>query len=50
MQVKKYRARTIKEATDKVKRVLGPEAMIVSTTKIVALATKTIFSANEISW
>ena len=34
MQVKKYRARTIKEASAKVKKVLGPDAMILSTQKI----------------
>ena len=34
MQVKKYRARTIKEATAKVKNILGPDAMILSTQKI----------------
>jgi flagellar biosynthesis protein FlhF len=34
MQVNKFRARTIKEATAKVKNVLGPDAMILSTQKI----------------
>ncbi|MCK5568537.1 MAG: protein FlhF [Spirochaetes bacterium] len=34
MQVKKYRAKTIKEATAKVKDVLGNDAMIISTKKI----------------
>jgi flagellar biosynthesis protein FlhF len=34
MQVKKYQARTIKEATAKVKDVLGHDAMIISTKKI----------------
>ena len=34
MQVKKYQARTIKEATAKVKNVLGHDAMIISTKKI----------------
>lgn len=34
MRVKKYRAKTIKEATDKVKGVLGPDAMIISTQKL----------------
>lgn len=33
MQVKKFRAKTIKEATAKVKTVLGPDAMILSTKK-----------------
>ena len=34
MQIKKYRAPTIKEATSMVKEMLGPEAMIISTKKI----------------
>ena len=34
MQVKKYRAMRIKEATDRVKNALGPNAMIISTKKI----------------
>jgi flagellar biosynthesis protein FlhF len=34
MQVKKYRAKTIKEATSKVKDVLGSDAMIISTNKL----------------
>jgi flagellar biosynthesis protein FlhF len=34
MQVKKYRAKTIKEAIGRVKRVLGPDAMIISTQKL----------------
>ena len=34
MQIKKYRAPTIKEATSMVKDILGPEAMIISTKKI----------------
>ena len=34
MQIKKYRAPTIKEATSMVKDLLGPEAMIISTKKI----------------
>ena len=34
MQVKKYRAETIKEATAKVKNILGPDAMIISTEKV----------------
>jgi len=33
MQIKKFRAKTIKEATAKVKNVLGPDAMILSTKK-----------------
>jgi flagellar biosynthesis protein FlhF len=43
MQVKKYRARTIKEATEKVKRVLGSEAMIISTSKVEAPGKNNIF-------
>ena len=34
MQVKKYHAKTIKAAIHKVKNVLGPEAMIISTKKV----------------
>ena len=34
MQVKKYRANTIKEAIGRVRKVLGPEAMIISTRKL----------------
>ena len=34
MQIRKYRAPTIKEATSMVKDILGPEAMIISTKKI----------------
>lgn len=34
MQVKKYRAKTIKEAIARVKSILGPEAMIISTQKL----------------
>lgn len=34
MQIKKYRATTIKEATAKIKNALGPEAMIISTRKL----------------
>ena len=34
MQVKKYRAKTIKEAIAKVRNVLGTDAMILSTKKI----------------
>lgn len=33
MQVKKFRAKTIKEATANVKNVLGPDAMILSSKK-----------------
>jgi len=34
MQVKKYRAKTIREATARIKDILGPEAMIISTKKL----------------
>jgi len=34
MRVKKYRANTIKEAIGRVRKVLGPEAMIISTRKL----------------
>jgi len=34
MQVKKYRANTIKEAIGRVRKLLGPEAMIISTRKL----------------
>ncbi|MDY7034714.1 MAG: hypothetical protein SV375_00930 [Thermodesulfobacteriota bacterium] len=34
MQVKKYQAKTIREATARIKDILGPEAMIVSTKKL----------------
>ena len=34
MQVKKYRAKTIKEAINSVKNAMGPDAMIISTQKI----------------
>ena len=35
MQVKKYRAKTIKGAIGRVRKVLGPEAMIISTKRLV---------------
>jgi len=35
MQVKKYRAKTIKGAIGRVRKVLGPEAMIISTRRLV---------------
>jgi flagellar biosynthesis GTPase FlhF len=34
MQVKKFRAKTIKAATVKVKKALGPNAMIISTSRL----------------
>jgi flagellar biosynthesis protein FlhF len=34
MQIKKYRGKTIQEATSKVKQVFGPNAMIISTKKL----------------
>ena len=34
MQIKRYRAKTIREATDRVKTSLGPDAMIISTTRL----------------
>ena len=34
MQVKRYRAKTVKEAITKVRNTLGPEAMIISTKKL----------------
>ena len=34
MQIKKYRASTIREAISKVKDILGPEAMIISTKRV----------------
>jgi len=55
MQVKKYQARTIQEATAKVKNVLGPDAMILSTQKISKVGEDDIFEiaaltgANNIS-
>ncbi|MBW2492036.1 MAG: hypothetical protein JRE65_12920 [Deltaproteobacteria bacterium] len=55
MQVKKYRARTIKEATARVKNVLGSDAMILSTKKISKIGEDDVFEitamtgANNIS-
>lgn len=55
MQVKKYRARTIKEATAKVKNIMGPDAMILSTNKVSQVGEDDVFEitamngANNIS-
>jgi len=49
MQVKKYRARTIKEATAKVKNVLGPDAMILSTQRISKVGENDIFEITAMT-
>ena len=49
MQVKKYRARTIKEATAKVKNVLGPDAMILSTQKLSNVGENDIFEITALT-
>ena len=49
MQVKKYRARTIKEASAKVKNVLGPDAMILSTQKISKLGEDDVFEITALT-
>lgn len=43
MQVKKYRAKTIKEAIAKVKNILGTDAMILSTKKIMSSNGEDVF-------
>ena len=48
MQVKKYRAGTIKEATAKVKDVLGHDAMIISTKKIKGNGKHSLFEITAI--
>lgn len=48
MQVKKYQARTIKEATAKVKDVLGHDAMIISTKKIEGSGKHNLFEITAI--
>ncbi len=48
MQVKKYRARTIKEATAKVKDVLGPDAMIISTRKVKGVGENNLFEITAV--
>ena len=49
MQVKKYRARTIKEASAKVKNVLGPDAMILSTQKISKAGEDDVFEITALT-
>ena len=49
MQVKKYRARTIKEATAKVKNQLGSDAMILSTQKVSKVGEGDIFEITAIT-
>jgi flagellar biosynthesis protein FlhF len=49
MQVKKYRARTIKEASAKVKNVLGPDAMILSTQKISKTGEDDVFEITALT-
>jgi flagellar biosynthesis protein FlhF len=49
MQVKKYRGKTIKEASAKVKNLLGPDAMILSTQKISKVGENDIFEITALS-
>jgi len=49
MQVKKYRAGTINEAVIKIKKVLGPDAMIVSTKKLNNGVNKDVFEVTAVS-
>ena len=49
MRVEKFRAETIKEATDKVKAVFGPDAMIVSTKKIARNGKNDLFEIAAVS-
>ncbi|PNX50323.1 MAG: hypothetical protein BV458_13445 [Thermoplasmata archaeon M9B2D] len=49
MQVKKYRAKTIKEASAKVKNVLGPDAMILSTQKISKTGEDDVFEITALT-
>lgn len=49
MQIKKYRANTIKEATSMVKDILGPEAMIVSTKKINGKGVNNLFEVSAVT-
>lgn len=49
MQIKKFRAETIKAATDKVKAVLGSEALIISTKKITRDGKYDLFEISAIS-
>ena len=48
MQVKKFRAKTIQEATLKVKNGLGPEAMIISTKKLQGSGTNSGFEISAL--
>lgn len=48
MQVKKYRAETIKEATAKVKNILGSDAMIISTEKVKGSGKNNLFEITAI--
>ena len=49
MQIKKYRANTIKEATARVKDILGPEAMIISTKKVNGKGTERLFEVSAVA-
>ena len=49
MQVRKYRAGTINEAVIKIKKVLGPDAMIVSTKKLNNGVNKDVFEVTAVS-
>ena len=49
MQVRKYRAGTINEAVTKIKKVLGPDAMIVSTKKLNNDVNKNVFEVTAVS-
>lgn len=48
MQVNKYQAKTIKEAIARVKRVLGPDAMIVSTRKLKGSGENHVFEVEAV--
>ena len=49
MQIKKYRANTIKEATAMVKDILGPEAMIISTKKLNGKGKEKLFDGSAVT-
>ena len=49
MQIKKYRANTIKEATAMVKDTLGPEAMIISTKKLNGKGKERLFEVSAVT-
>ena len=49
MQIKKYRANTIKEATAMVKDILGPEAMIISTKKVNGKSKEKLFEVSAVT-